>query len=314
MMRWPVRRFVPTKEAKNMSLSTLPARSQRALRGFTLIELLVVIAIIAILAAILFPVFARAREKARQAACQSNLKQIGTAFMMYAQDYDETMPVWTSYACNNPPIPSGSFNIKVLYNWNVDPYIKNGVTSNADGSAGTLNDVWACPTAKSQLSDASNTYAYNYIGLGGTSNCTGAGLGAVYAPFDGPRYALPAPVADLQRPAETIMLSDGAQLSRPPAVVQANGNVFNNSGIWGTHDLGTPVNAPAVAPSPDRSATEKRLYTGKLSNVVYCDGHVKTVPTRSLVPSTVVMENGAWRGTAVGGPTLQGNAGWARTW
>jgi prepilin-type N-terminal cleavage/methylation domain-containing protein/prepilin-type processing-associated H-X9-DG protein len=59
-------------------------------RGFTLIELLVVIAIIAILAAILFPVFARAREKARQSTCQSNLKQIGLSLKMYAQDYDDT--------------------------------------------------------------------------------------------------------------------------------------------------------------------------------------------------------------------------------
>ena len=60
-------------------------------RGFTLIELLVVIAIIAILAAILFPVFAKAREKARQSSCLSNLKQLGLAALSYAQDYDETM-------------------------------------------------------------------------------------------------------------------------------------------------------------------------------------------------------------------------------
>ncbi len=62
-------------------------------KGFTLIELLVVIAIIAILAAILFPVFARAREKARQASCQSNEKQISLAMMMYTQDYDECLPI-----------------------------------------------------------------------------------------------------------------------------------------------------------------------------------------------------------------------------
>src|SRR5476651_1826255 len=64
----------------------------RSKAGFTLIELLVVIAIIAILAAILFPVFARARENARRASCQSNLKQIGLGFAQYIQDYDELYP------------------------------------------------------------------------------------------------------------------------------------------------------------------------------------------------------------------------------
>ncbi len=66
--------------------------------AFTLIELLVVIAIIAILAAILFPVFAKAREKARQSSCSSNLKQLGTSLRMYAQDYDELLPRNDNYA------------------------------------------------------------------------------------------------------------------------------------------------------------------------------------------------------------------------
>jgi prepilin-type N-terminal cleavage/methylation domain-containing protein len=65
------------------------ARQGRRHRGFTLIELLIVIAIIALLAAILFPVFARSRENARRASCQSNLQQIGVALLLYARDYDE---------------------------------------------------------------------------------------------------------------------------------------------------------------------------------------------------------------------------------
>src|SRR5687768_9897179 len=72
---------------------TLRIRQPRRRAGFTLIELLVVIAIIAILAAILFPVFSQAREKARQSACLSNNKQWATAFLMYAQDYDERFPM-----------------------------------------------------------------------------------------------------------------------------------------------------------------------------------------------------------------------------
>lgn len=85
--------------------------------GFTLIELLVVIAIIAILAAILFPVFAQAREKARQTSCLSNLKQLGTAMNMYSQDYDGAL-MQTSWEL-------GSFKAKVHWSYIVQPYVKN---------------------------------------------------------------------------------------------------------------------------------------------------------------------------------------------
>ncbi len=93
-------------------------------RGFTLIELLVVIAIIAILAAILFPVFARAREKARQTSCLSDHKQIALGVLMYAQDYDEMLP--TRY-----------YNNGTGYQWSnvVLPYVKNW-------------DIFTCPSTK----------------------------------------------------------------------------------------------------------------------------------------------------------------------
>jgi prepilin-type N-terminal cleavage/methylation domain-containing protein/prepilin-type processing-associated H-X9-DG protein len=87
----------------------------RSRSGFTLIELLVVIAIIAILAAILFPVFAQAREKARQSSCQSNLKQYALATLMYVQDYDEQFPM-ASYL--GP-------NCVATFYWAVNPYVKN---------------------------------------------------------------------------------------------------------------------------------------------------------------------------------------------
>lgn len=98
-------------------------------RGFTLIELLVVIAIIAILAAILFPVFAKAREKARQASCLSNIKQLMLGVLSYTQDYDETLP---SYRVVNALYPSvwydrdnGAVMDRHFWMEQIEPYVKN---------------------------------------------------------------------------------------------------------------------------------------------------------------------------------------------
>jgi prepilin-type N-terminal cleavage/methylation domain-containing protein len=115
-------------------------------RGFTLIELLVVIAIIAILAAILFPVFAQARENARKTACLSNLKQLGTGIMMYTQDYDDYLPN------NLDGTIAGKKDTNLWYDLSgsgmVDPYLKN-------------KQVWFCPSDKPHTYK-NQTYDYSF--------------------------------------------------------------------------------------------------------------------------------------------------------
>ncbi|MDO8683580.1 MAG: DUF1559 domain-containing protein [Armatimonadota bacterium] len=119
--------------------------------GFTLIELLVVIAIIAILAAILFPVYSKAREAARKANCQSNMKSLALAYTMYVSDYQDTTPTWTSYATGGatafrgaygilpPPLPT----VTPPYTWTMRlyPYKRN-------------KNIVVCPSDSEALSGA----------------------------------------------------------------------------------------------------------------------------------------------------------------
>jgi len=121
-------------------------KSRISFKGFTLIELLVVIAIIAILAAILFPVFAQAREKARQSACISNFKQIGLAVLQYNQDYDEYYPP-------SEVSTSGGGSFTTGYDWTyvVNPYVKNGSNNSVPVGGrsilGYAGGVYSCPSA-----------------------------------------------------------------------------------------------------------------------------------------------------------------------
>ena len=131
-----------------MNTNIINKNKQNAFSAFTLIELLVVIAIIAILAAILFPVFARARENARRSSCQSNLKQIGLGILQYTQDYDERFMTYRNAAADAP-----------LFHWAViQPYLKS-------------TQIYQCPSDTSSPSDnplADGTAGAPYNGAGYT--------------------------------------------------------------------------------------------------------------------------------------------------
>ncbi len=212
--------------------------------GFTLIELLVVIAIIAILAAILFPVFARTREKARQASCLSNLKQLALAMQMYAQDYDETWPM-SSYWL--PGDDDNAYAWDFTFNWS---------TMNSSlgliGSYTRSGQISACPSAQGLYSfDREYTgYAYNTTYLGGEGQW---GTGALLHPS--------ATLGEVQRPAETVLLAESA--------------------YWSTWSyVGMAANNFLRAPSDSMYAwigPNVHFRHNGTANVAYCDGHVKAV-------------------------------------
>lgn len=165
-------------------------------QGFTLIELLVVIAIIAILAAILFPVFAQAREQARKTACVSNTKQIATAVLMYTQDYDETFPMSMYVAA--PNIGFAVYDAVAPYMKNVDILRCPSFTPGID---------WQERLARVGLVSATFRYV-GYVpnlGLFGENLCG--------TPFN--KKTPPTGLAALQLPVETVMLFDGYMKRSP---------------------------------------------------------------------------------------------------
>jgi prepilin-type N-terminal cleavage/methylation domain-containing protein len=166
--------MAPSKSAQNIN--------NLKRNGFTLIELLVVISIISILTAIIFPVFASAREKARATSCASNLQQLGLAVFMYTQDYDERLPLSAS-TITTPPF---------FVNWNniIDPYVRD-------------KRVWQCPSSKIPLLDGTGTptsdYGYNAFYLNGLK-----------LDFSNFSTAVGIPIGKINTPTEVILLIDSA--------------------------------------------------------------------------------------------------------
>ncbi len=219
----------------------------RAHKGFTLIELLVVIAIIAILAAILFPVFAKAREKARQTSCMSNIKQIVLGFAMYVQDYDESFPV-------EPPSPNDPVT-QPGFPDQIQPYIKN-------------YQLFVCPDGFDAPTRASNNYqklSYGWndtlsppLKAGTTSNPSALSLGQI------------------GRPAQCFLVGDAHQIEL--CWGDANGGsllnymVFAGKCGWTFSGCGTLAGGLA--------ADAARHNGGE--NVGFVDGHVKWMSAAAI--------------------------------
>jgi prepilin-type N-terminal cleavage/methylation domain-containing protein/prepilin-type processing-associated H-X9-DG protein len=137
---------------------SVAAFTPRRQTGFTLIELLVVIAIIAVLAAILFPVFAQAREKAHETTCASNLRQIGLAVRMYVQDYDEAFPIFHAYNYNPTPWQVGHLGIEI----ELQPYIKNReIFRCPDDSGGPYQKTVEVPSASTYHEAYGSSYRFS---------------------------------------------------------------------------------------------------------------------------------------------------------
>jgi len=225
-------------------------RVRRSQRGFTLIELLVVIAIIAILAAILFPVFAQARAKARSISCLSNVKQVGTAFHMYVQDYDETCPsIWGGTGT----CVAGATNCSWEWWFGLMPYMKS------------VNLIY-CPDRPDGSITSYNAYgqglgATHYAGYGynwGPAMYRGGGLlGTQLKLASGQTYLVGKSLASVQSPADTFAFGD-------------------------TYDTPRMTIGMAFAADAFRGTSNSALrHTSGTLNFAFVDGHAKAVKMKT---------------------------------
>ena len=212
-------------------------------RAFTLVELLVVIAIIAILAAILFPVFARARENARKTSCLSNLKQIGIAFIQYTQDYDENYPLTTVTGMSTTPLSSRTTSTQA--------YIKSVQVYRCPSDASTR---WNSPVAPPSNPPFTTSYIINDWFSSGKDG----GYGKLSA---------------TQESARAIIMAEKAD---NPGMMLATADHFHPF-FWGAAPEQTSMMmAASVWDTANNTTLElatKRHLDG--SNYLYADGHAK---------------------------------------
>jgi prepilin-type N-terminal cleavage/methylation domain-containing protein/prepilin-type processing-associated H-X9-DG protein len=265
-------------------------------RGFTLIELLVVIAIIAILAAILFPVFAQAREKARQVACLSNMKQITHAALMYAQDYDGCqVPMQLDSDAN----PKGS-PFERQYNWVVllMPYVKN-------------RDVFSCPSNPGTVEQARprdpNGQPYQ-IG-------TSYGINAHYGAFIAYGFRYDVRDAEIAKPAQFGIFADGyafVDVKKEPDPDKWPCNQGLNSGSWWWRPPGGPLDLRRGGPAGNAEKRDAWYYSfyapagapkpcgrhNAIVNVGFADGHAKAIKNSRFLQPRDGNELWSWGETA----------------
>lgn len=237
---------------------------QSTKRAFTLIELLVVIAIIAILAAILFPVFARARENARRASCMSNMKQLGLAFMQYTQDYDEQLPI------DDYP-KSANGNSPGAHSWDVSiaPYAGVKVQS------GLSPQIFRCPSDSSDgtLRSYAIPYFNNYAPDGGSSTVFGRD------PTD--TFIVGVNIASIPEPATTLLL-----VEHPSSLSGVMPVVINYFGSYSESYVLAPIDAAVPGYGQDSGSLGHPSHFDGW-NYLFSDGHVKWLhPQQTLGSAT----------------------------
>jgi prepilin-type N-terminal cleavage/methylation domain-containing protein/prepilin-type processing-associated H-X9-DG protein len=269
-------------------------------QGFTLIELLVVVAVIGILAALLFPVFVRARDMARKATCQSNLKQFGAAFHMYAADYDGLFPNPGGRGIRGAPSNGAAWYSATRdtatgrvtdSGTGIYPYLKQR------GNAG--GNVWSCPNALpgsgNGVFDVGQNYAMNdYLRAAHPGQAVTA-RGDVPASYF-PRFHTGANPDQMGGgPAEVILLFEVVQTATGGN--NRNGSIYFTTGPGRYGAGGLPTGAPEE-------------YHAGGSTFLFCDGHVKTLkPARTWTPATqpaVEAFNAAYVQAAPGAPRAGG--------